>query len=551
MLKHLSITNYALIESLEPDFYEGFSVMTGETGAGKSIILGALSLILGQRADLQSLKNKSEKCVVEGIFNTTRMDYTEFFSTHNLDYDPETTILRREILPSGKSRAFINDTPVSLAQLKELAAGLVDLHSQNSATLLQSADFQLGVIDSFCKNHALLADYKKLYSDFRAIIARLENLRQSEAQAAAEQDYFRFQFEELEKARLREGEKEEIEEELEVLEHAGEIKSRLLNVMQFIESEHGLSETFGSIISEFKPLKAYSSQLAEIFSRIESSYLEMSDIANELSGIDDRVEVNPERTGELNERLNLIYQLEQKHRVSGIDELARVKNEYLEKINRFESLGDEIKTTEKQAEKLKAALSDLAGKLSERRTKAKPSLQNKITETVMQLGMPEARIELKMEKNANLTPTGTDSITFLFNANKGGELQDMSKIASGGELSRLMLAIKSQIAAKNLISTIIFDEIDSGVSGEVAGKMAGIMQKLGQEIQVIAITHLPQIAARGRHHYLVTKESDDNTTRTSVKTLSQQERITEIAKMLSDTRISTSAIQTAEELMKN
>ena len=551
MLKHLSIRNYALIESLEPDFYEGFSVMTGETGAGKSIILGALSLILGQRADLQSLKNKSEKCVVEGIFNTTRMDQKDFFSRHNLDYDPETTILRREILPSGKSRAFINDTPVSLAQLKELAASLVDLHSQNSATLLQSTDFQLGVIDSFCNNHALLAEYKKLYSDYRAIIARLEKLRQTEAQAAAEQDYFRFQFEELEKARLSEGEKEEIEEELEVLEHAGEIKSRLLNVMQLIESEHGLNETFSSIISEFKPLKDYSSGLAEIFDRIESSYLEMSDIANELSGIDDKVDVNPERTGELNERLNLIYQLEQKHRVTGIDELNRVKNEYHEKINRFESLGDEIKTTEKQAGKLKAALTDLDAKLSERRTKAKPSLENKITETVTQLGMPEARIELKMEKKNDLTATGTDSITFLFNANKGGELQDMSKIASGGELSRLMLAIKSQIAANNLISTIIFDEIDSGVSGEVAGKMAGIMQKLGDEIQVISITHLPQIAARGKFHYLVIKDTDDKTTKTSVKILSQEERITEIAKMLSDTRVSTSAIQTAEELMKN
>lgn len=525
--------------------------MTGETGAGKSIILGALSLILGQRADLQSLKNKSEKCVVEGIFNTIRMDLKVFFTRHNLDYDPETTILRREILPSGKSRAFINDTPVSLAQLKELATGLVDLHSQNSATLLQSADFQLGVIDSFCNNHALLAEYKKLYSDFRAIIDRLEKLRQKEAQAAAEQDYFRFQFEELEKAGLREGEKDEIEEELEVLEHAGEIKSRLVNVKQLIESEHGLSENLSSIISEFKPLKDYSTGLAEIFDRIESSYLEMSDIANELSGIDDKVEVNPERAGELNDRLNLIYQLEQKHRVTGIDELKRVKKEYQEKISHFESLGDEIKNTGKQAEKLNKGLKDLAIKLSEKRTRAKPALEKKITETVKQLGMPEARIELKMEKRADFTATGTDSITILFNANKGGDLQDMSKIASGGELSRLMLAIKSQIAANNLISTIIFDEIDSGVSGEVAGKMAGIMQKLGDEIQVISITHLPQIAARGKHHYLVIKESDEKTTKTSVKILSKEERITEIAKMLSDTRVSTYAIQTAEELMKN
>lgn len=551
MLKHLTIKNYALIESLESDFFDGFSVMTGETGAGKSIILGALSLILGQRADLQALKDKQNKCVVEGVFNTAGRNFKNFFLTHNLDYDPAMTILRREILPSGKSRAFVNDTPVSLVQLRELAGSLVDLHSQNSAALLQSPAFQLGVLDNFCKNGDRLATYKKLYREFRQKVNELESLRDQEQQAAAEQDFIRFQYEELDNAKLVAGEQEEVEQELGVLEHAGEIKTRLVNVLALMEEEHGLKELFGDIIAEFKPLKNYSAELAELYSRIESTYLEMSDVSGELSRIDDRVEVNPERAEELNERLNLIYHLEQKHRVKGVDELLRLKSDYQEKLGRFDSLGDEIKKAEKQVAAMKNELSKLAGELSKVRAGKKSDLENKLTEIVTWLGMPDATVKINLEKSETLSETGSDRMTLMFSANKGMQIQEMAKVASGGELSRLMLAIKSQIAANNLVSTIIFDEIDSGVSGEVAGKMAGIMQQLGGNIQVISITHLPQIAARGRHHYLVTKESNDQTTTTSIRKLTQDERITEIAKMLSDTTVSSSAIRTAEELMKN
>lgn len=551
MLKHLTIKNYALIESLESDFFDGFSVMTGETGAGKSIILGALSLILGQRADLQALKDKHNKCVVEGVFNTAGRNFEDFFRNNNLDYDSAMTILRREILPSGKSRAFINDTPVSLVQLRELAGSLVDLHSQNSATLLQSPAFQLGVLDNFCKNGERLAKYKKLYREFRQKVNEMESLRDQEQQAAAEQDFIRFQYEELDKARLVAGEQDDVEQELGVLVHAGEIKTRLVNVLALMEEEHGLKELFGDILAEFKPLKNYSAELAELYSRIESNYLEMSDVSEELSRIDDRVEVSPERAEELNERLNLIYHLEQKHRVKGVEELIRLKDDYREKLGRFESLGDEIAKAEKQVATMRTELSGLAGELSKVRAAKKSDLENKLTEIVTWLGMPDATVKIDLGKSETLTETGADRMTLMFSANKGMQIQEMARVASGGELSRLMLAIKSQIAVNNLVSTIIFDEIDSGVSGEVAGKMAGIMQQLGGNIQVISITHLPQIAARGRHHYQVTKESNESTTTTSIRKLTQDERITEIAKMLSDTTVSSSAIQTAEELMKN
>ncbi len=551
MLKHLSIKNYALINSLETEFFPGFSVLTGETGAGKSIILGALSLILGHRADLQSLKSKTEKCVVEGVFLTKGVVVESFFHDNNLDFDPEITILRREILPSGKSRAFINDTPVGLSVLKELAGKLVDLHSQNSSLLLQSPVFQLSVIDSFCENGKNLTAYKELFSNYNSKLHALENLKEQEAKAAAEQDYLKFQFEELDKAKLVDGEKEELEQELEVLNHAEEIKTSLSHAIQILEGEQGLNEIFSGLLSEMKSVKDFSKELEEVFNRLESSYLDISDLNGDLEKINERVEVNPQRAIEVNERLNIIYHLEQKHRASGIEQLKMIKADYHEKISAFESLKDNIFEAEQATTKMEKELWDLAEKLSASRHTSKQKLESKISRVVKELGMPDATVKLNIEKSKKLTSAGFDQVTFLFNANKGMQLKEMSKIASGGELSRLMLAIKSQIAATNLVSTIIFDEIDSGVSGEIAGKMAGIMQDLAEVIQVISITHLPQIAARGKNHYLVLKETDHQSTTTIIKKLHKEERITEIAKMLSDTRISSSALQTAEELINN
>jgi len=551
LIKHLLIKNFALIDDLEVDFFEGFSVMTGETGAGKSIVIGAISLILGKRADLQSLKNKSEKCVVEGLFSVNKKKFESFFSQNDLDFDPDNTILRREILPSGKSRAFINDSPVSLAQLRELADQVLDLHSQNSTTLLQSSSFQLAVVDHFCKNGQLLESYSKIFAQYQQLTSKLELLRQSEKISETEQDFFKFQYEEIEKAELKTGEQEEIEEELKVLNNAGEIKTRLSSVSNLIEGEHGMTSIFDNILSEIKPVKNISRELTEMYSRIESTYVEFSDVARELMKIDDKIEVNPQRTEELSERINLIYHLEQKHRVNGIDELIKIKDNYLEKIEQHQSVSNEIQAVEQQLAKIKSQLTNMASELSTKRKHAIPDIESQITAKILGLGMPDAKILLKLQKTEGLAHNGADRVSFMFNANKGGELQEMAKVASGGELSRLMLAIKSQIATGNLVSSIIFDEIDSGVSGEIAGKMAAIMQTLAKEIQVISITHLPQIAARGQHHYLVTKDSDENSTTTYVKLLSEKDRVVEIAKMLSDTKISSSALQTAQELLKN
>jgi DNA repair protein RecN (Recombination protein N) len=549
VLKHLTIKNFALIETLEAEFYEGFSVMTGETGAGKSIILGALSLILGNRADLQSLKNKSRKCIIEGIFHINNGGLEDIFLKHNLDYDPETTILRREILPSGKSRTFINDTPVSLSGLKEIAPGLVDIHTQNSALLLQDSSFQLRVLDGFAGNEYLIQQYRQFFDHFKKLTNELNGLIVKEQQAATEQDFLVFQLDELQAAKLNPAEQKSMEAELEILNHSEEIKTALFNSSEHLDNENGLLTGFRSLVSELKPMQKFSGQYSELLQRIESNFLDMKDISEEIAGLSEKVEINPERIEQLNERLNLIYQLQQKHRVDSIEALIEIRDQIAGKISSFKSLGDKI---EHISNKLKAAETELKAKaeeISKSRHRAKPSLENKIKSTINSLGMPEAALEIRITNVPALTDSGQDKISFLFNANKGGQLMEMAKVASGGELSRLMLAIKANVAAQNLVNTIIFDEIDSGVSGEIAGKMAAIMQQLGKSLQVIAITHLPQIAAKGRYHYLVKKDAGNETTLTSLQLLTHDERQTEIAKMLSDATVTAPAMEAAKALL--
>lgn len=551
MLKQISIKNYALIDQLETTFEAGFSVLTGETGAGKSIILGALSLILGQRADQQAVKDKSEKCVIEGIFDVSQNDLQFFFDENNLDYQPELTILRREILPTGKSRAFINDTPVMLNQMKTLADLLIDIHSQNSIILLQDAAFQLEVLDNFCSNTQELRSYRSLYQSYRSRMQQVESLRKAEEQARAEQDFYQYQYDEIVKAAPTADEQHEIEEELGLLRHAEEIKSRLFNVSQLMEGANGMEHIFGEILTEYKPLRSYSAELNIIGERLESCRLEMMDLAAELYKVGDRVEINPERAEALTERVNLIYQLQHKHKVADIESLLAVRDDYRRKMDDYNSLADKITAGEKELELMQKNLQQQAAALSANRKKASAGLEARITETISQLGMPDARLKVDIAPSRQLTENGTDIVIFLFNANKGGTLMEMGKIASGGELSRLMLAIKSLIAFKNFIPSIIFDEIDSGVSGEVAGKMATIMQNMGQRMQVIAITHLPQIAARGTTHYFVSKLTTGESTQTTISILSQQQRVTEIAKMLSDATVTAAALTTAAELMRN
>ncbi len=549
MLKHLSITNFALIQNLQVDFFEGFSVITGETGAGKSIILGALSLILGQRADLQSLLDKENKCVVEGIFDVVNLGLELYFAQNDLDFQ-EQSILRREILPTGKSRAFINDTPVNLNVLAELAEKLLDIHSQHKTITLGDVDFQMQVVDEFAGNAAILEKYHQKFASLNKLNAELERLKTAEAKARNEQDFFKFQFDELFAAQLKQGEQEEIEHELEVLNHAEEIKTRLVNSIEILNSDSGILASMNNLINELKRIKTHFGEISDVFERLESNAIDLKDIAVELAKKEEKVEIDPERAAKLLLRINLIYLLQTKHKVDDIAGLIRAKDEYEKKLTDYSSLEKQITDCERRLTKLLDELFSEATIISQNRKKVKETIEKQIINIVEGLGMPRAKFSVEIEKSDVLNQNGFDKVRFLFNANQGGELREIAKVASGGELSRLMLAVKSLVATKKYLSTIIFDEIDSGVSGEIAGKMGSIMHGMAKNMQIIAITHLPQIAAKGSHHYLVFKQMDEKNTKTFLKILAENERINEIAKMFSDAHVSDSAIDTARELLK-
>jgi DNA repair protein RecN (Recombination protein N) len=550
MLTHLSIKNYALIDSLEVDFGAGFSVVTGETGAGKSIILGALSLILGQRADVQSFKNKEKKCVIEGTFDVDDLHLMDFFTSNELDYETK-TILRREISASGKSRAFINDTPVNLNLLKDLAVKLVDIHSQHKTISLQDADFQLEVLDSFAGLDDETLDYQTDFNHWNGLKRDLKQKEKEEEKARGEQDFYQFQFDELMAAKLTVGEQEEIEEALSVLNHVGEIKTRLNNSLRLLSDEDGLMEKLADLTNELNAIQSFKSEFQDFYKRVQSNFLDMQDITREIERFEELVEMDPDRTDELNERLNLLYQLQQKHRCDTVEDLIKVKSEYDTKLSDFSSIEDKIQILKKELSKIDKSLNLKATIISEKRKQAKVELEKEVLFVVKDLGLSKASFVVEIVKADELSEKGIDQVGFLFNANPGGEPMEISRVASGGELSRLMLAIKSIVATKKLLSTIIFDEIDSGVSGEIAGKMGAIMQAMAKNLQIISITHVPQIAARGDQHYLVYKEQLTNSTNTFLKQLSEDDRIVEIAKMLSDTKVSLSAVETARELLNN
>jgi DNA repair protein RecN (Recombination protein N) len=550
LLNHLSISNYALIENLHVDFFEGFSVITGETGAGKSIILGALSLIMGQRADVQTLMDKSKKCVVEGIFDVLNLGIEDFFVQNELDFQDH-SILRREILPNGKSRAFINDTPVNLNILDELAEKLLDIHSQHKTITLGDVDFQMQVVDELAGNAEILENYHNKFSFFNKLTSELDHLKTSESKARAEQDFIKFQFDELHATQLKPYEQEEIENELKILSNAEEIKTRLGNSVEILTNDSGLLTTINNLINELKRIKSYYGEVSGLFERLEINSIDLKDISTELVRLEEKVEVDPDRAAKLIERINLIYLLQTKHKVADISGLIKVKDECEKKLNDYSSLEIQIKKVEQQLKDLSKELYTEASLISSNREKIKDSLEKHIVGIIVGLGMPRGQFRVEIEKSESIGPNGLDRVKFLFNANQGGELREISKVASGGELSRLMLAVKSLVASKKYLSTIIFDEIDIGVSGEIAGRMGAIMQEMAKNMQIIAITHLPQIAARGQHHYLVYKESDDKNTKTFLKKLPEAGRISEIAKMLSDTRVSESAMETARELLNN
>ncbi|MDZ4203927.1 MAG: DNA repair protein RecN [Bacteroidales bacterium] len=549
MLQHLKVENYALIRQLEIAVGDGFAVITGETGAGKSIIIGALSLILGQRADTQVLLDTTKKCVIEGTFLVSGYSLEEFFGKNDLDYG-EQAIIRREILPNGKSRAFINDTPVSLQLLKELGMSLVDIHSQNAVITLNNYAAQRDILDDYAGNNAMVNKYQAEFKQLGLLITHLQHLREEDNKARRDQDYYQFLFEELNNAAFIVGEQEELEEELRIQTHAEEIKTVLYSTMQLLAYEDSsiqsrLTEAQVALrrAAEFHPA------FNEICQRLDTIYIELGDISRELARIDDTVVYTPLRIEHINERLSIIYHLQQKHRTNSVKDLLAMKSEFAIRLDNIVSLSDRIAHTEKQLKHQEEIVSALANELSAKRKNAASPFALELLTLIKQLGMPEANIRIEISNTAELNKDGFDKVTFLFNANRGGELKELSNVASGGELSRVMLSVKHLLSGRKKLPTMVFDEIDSGLSGEIAGKMGNMMQQMAQSMQVITITHLPQIAAKAKSHFLVFKENTEHDMRSNIRLLDPEERVFEIAKMLSDEQVTETGLKAAQELI--
>ncbi|MBS4013465.1 MAG: DNA repair protein RecN [Bacteroidetes bacterium] len=549
MLKQLQIENFALISKLDISFDEGFTTITGETGAGKSILLGALSLILGQRADIQTLLDKQKKCVIEGTFCLDNINIKPLFEENDLDYT-NPCIFRREINQQGKSRAFINDTPVNLSVMKEIGDRLIDIHSQHNNLLAAEASFQFDIIDNYCKHQSEIDKFKNLFKTWKELIKENQELKDKEQKARAENDYFAFQLDELEKANLIEGEYENLESEVHILENAELIKFNFEKASYLVdESDPSIIKSLNEVSHLISAIENVSPKYAELSARIKSTYIEIKDIAQEIAVLSEDVQFDKGRIEELKNRYDLLNKLMHKHNSSTFNDLISTREEFREKVNLIESLDEQIITNEKKINEVFVELSALAELISKNRKISAPKIESEITSSLHQLGMPNARFKIEILPNTELTNNGIDNLRFLFNANLGGDLKELSKVASGGELSRLMLSIKSMISMKNLLPTIIFDEIDTGISGEIASKMGDILNSMSKNMQVIVITHLAQIAARGKEQLLVYKINENNQTKTLVKPLYNQERIAEIAKMLGGNKPSEVMLQTAKELM--
>lgn len=553
MLKRLAIRNYALIDDLDISFSDELNIMTGETGAGKSIILGALSLILGQRAEGKYFFNQQKKCVIEGTFLVREFQLNDFFAENDLDYDKE-TVLRREISSDGKSRAFINDTPVNLATLKQLGEKLIDVHSQHATLEINDEDFQLLVIDTVAGNQNLLNAYREAFKAFRQIQSRLKELIDLSERSKADQDYFQFQFDELEKANLSAGEQHDLEKELDALTHAEEIKRSLLTSIGLLnENEPSVIALIKEAAINLASAERYNPEIKVLTERLNSCLIEIKDILSEIEGIEQSSLINESRLEEVNERLDLIYTLQKKHRAASDTELISIRDQISDKLNSILFADQDIEKLKLESDQLHNKVMDLAAELNKSRTESIPTIEEKVMKTLAEIGMPNAVLQIQNESlpGGKFDMNGNNQIRFLFSANKGQSPLAMNKVASGGELSRLMLSIKSLIAVHTALPTIIFDEIDTGISGEVALKVGNIMEKLSKNMQVIAITHLPQIASKGNTHYSVYKDEQTDNTHTKIRQLNEEERILELAKMLSGNNPGESAIQNARELLFN
>ncbi|MXV14772.1 DNA repair protein RecN [Hufsiella ginkgonis] len=551
MLNRLSIRNYALIDNLDISFSGELNILTGETGAGKSIILGALSLILGQRTDSRYFFNQQKKCVIEGFFRVSSYGLIPFFTENDLDYEEE-TVLRREISADGRSRAFINDTPVTLPVLKQLGEQLIDIHSQHATLEINDEAFQLLVVDALAGHQALLGQYQQTYKDYRAVTARLNTLVAQSDQSKSDLDYYQFQYDELDNARLADGEQQELEKELDILAHAEEIKRNLTGAMFLLsDGDQSALPKLKEALQALQQAAKYTPGAGQLGERLNSSYIEIKDIAAEIDHIDNQVVVNEQRSATINDRLAIFYNLQKKHRVNSVEELIVIREEIAARLDSILFSDAEIEKLKAESEQLKAELTVLSDNLSASRNEVIPSIEQKVREILVEVGMPNAllRIGNQLLPDGQFNANGRNLVRFLFSANKGQEPAPMNKVASGGELSRLMLSIKSLISRHTALPTIIFDEIDTGISGETALKVGTIMEKLAGGMQVIAITHLPQIASKGKAHYKVYKDDAGERTLTNIALLSGEERVKEVATMLSGANPGEFALQNARELL--
>ncbi len=550
MLLHLKIKNYILIKDLDIDFEEGFAVITGETGAGKSILLGALGLILGERAESKQLFNDREKCVIEGTFNIRDYDLKSFFEEKNLDYDNQ-TILRREVSENGKSRAFINDTPVTLADLKELGIRLVDIHSQHETLQLNSAKYQIGFIDSYCGNKPLVQQYYGQYRQYRIMQMELQSLLEQESQMKKDLDYYQFQFNELHETQLNEDEYENIQLEIEVLNNAEEIKNSAINASNILlEQEFNVLDQINEIRQLLSSVAKYHAPLASLHERVQSAGIELKDIARDLQHIADSTFADAEKIAIYNQKLQTVFNLQKKHQVQSVGDLLKIYQELEERINSITGFDDKISELKSGIVQLESSLKATAISLSDQRKAAMPKIIDALQQLLHQVGLVNAVVQFEhLITENNYNDTGIDKIQLMFTGNKGSALAPIHKAASGGELSRLMLCIKYLMAQTTLLPTLIFDEIDTGVSGEVAMKVGAIMQQMAKKHQLFAITHLPQIASKGTHHYFVYKQLHNDITVSHIRKLNDNERTIEVAKMLGGEKPSESALANAKELL--
>lgn len=550
MLTALSIKNYALIDDLKVDFPEGFIIITGETGSGKSIMLDALSLILGKRADMSALRNKEEKCIIEAEFSLQNYEFQPLFQELDIDYDPQ-TIIRREILPSGKSRAFVNDVPATLEVLSRLGQVLVDIHSQHQTLALSDTSFQFAIIDAMANNKSLLTEYVQLHQLLKKEQKKLEELIEFQKNAKKEYDYNLHQLKELKSATLEEGILEELEESYEEASNIEDIKENVSESLYLLNNENiGILNNLRELKRSFSSLTEYKQLYRDLYERIESAFLELEDLASEISDIDESIEADPDNLEQISKQLNKIYSLQKKHSVATVEELIAIQQELEEAVSKTESVDIDLNKQKKIVEGQHAATLKKANQLHKAREKVIPALDKKLTNFMHELGMPNGRFSITLTATDTFFANGNDELSFLFSANKGGDFEQLKKVASGGELSRIMLAVKAIMAEHTALPTIMFDEIDTGVSGEISQKMGDIMKQMSQNRQVFAITHLPQIAAKGAYHFKVFKEDSKGKTTTHLKLLTEEERIIELSEMLEGKNSGASARNHAIELLR-